>query len=387
MRAERASRWFVTVSALFFVGFHVAMAVAAPRRVVVTLGLYGFVLHVLFGKAYALVPAYFDRDLAWELGPAAQFPLSVFGTTGLALAPLGPPWLQPVGTALWVGGVAVFLGTLGWTIRDNITGAATGTGGPNAHREPVDRVANVAVPIALGYLVFAAGGALATAVGFESVLPQQLSHLLAAGTAALFVFGVGFRLFPRFLVAAVPRPVVALIVAAGAIGPALLGFGLFDHRLLLVGGVVEAVAVVSFALSYLTLFLRSERRRVGFYAVLVAAAAGVVGIGLGLTIAVTGRESALVSAHYRAMLSGFLGLTVVGAAFQFYPPAVGVLPYADDRTALLSIALLGSGLGIQLLDLVGRFDWMKSVGTAAGVLGALLYTYLLIAAFARRWQS
>ncbi|NLV07360.1 hypothetical protein [Haloarcula rubripromontorii] len=385
MRTERASRWFVAASALFFVGFHAAIAVAAPRRVVVTLGLYGFVLHVLFGKAYALVPSYFDRDLAWESGPAVQFPLSVVGTVALALGPVGPPWLGPVGTGLWVGGVGVFLGTLGRTMWGNVTGAATGTGGANAHREPVDRTANVAVPIALGYLALAAGSALAASVGFGSVRPQQLSHLLAVGTAALFIFGVGFRVFPRFLVATVPRPVVVLVVMAGATGPALLGFGLFDRALLLIGGVVEATAVAGFALSYLVLFLRSERRRVGFYAVLLAVVAGVVGIGFGLTVAATGRSPALVTAHYRAMLAGFLGLTVVGAAFQFYPPAVGVWPCADDRTALLSIALLGSGLGIQLLGLVGRVGWMRPVGTAAGVLGALLYTYLLLAAFARRW--
>lgn len=387
MRPERASRWFVTASALFFVAFHIALAVAAPRRVVVTLGLYGFVLHVLFGKAYALVPSYFERELAWESGPAVQFPLSAAGTAALALAPLGPPWLRPVGTTLWAGGVGVFLGTLGWTIRGNVTGAATGTGGANAHRAPVDRTANVAVPIALGYLALAAGGALATTVGIVSVRPQQLSHLLAAGTAALFVFGVGFRLFPRFLVAEAPRPVVTVVVAAGAVGPALLGFGLFDRGLLLVGGVVEAIAVVGFALSYLCLFLRSERRRVGFYAVLLAVVAGIVGIGLGLGIAVTGRSPALVSAHYRAMLAGFLGLTVVGAAFQFYPPAVGVWPAGDDRTALLSIGLLGGGLGSQIVGLVGQFGWVLSVGTAAGVLGALLYTYLLVAAFARRWNQ
>ncbi|MDS0222126.1 hypothetical protein NDI54_12275 [Haloarcula sp. S1AR25-5A] len=385
MRPERASRWFVTASALFFVGFHAA-AVGAPRRVVVTLGLYGFVLHVLFGKAYALVPSYFDRDLEWKSGPAVQFPLSVIGTVGLALAPLGPPWLQPVGTVLWAGGVAVFLGTLGWTMRDNLTGAATGTGGANEHREPIDRTANVAVPIALGYLTLAAGSALAIAAGFGSILPQQLSHLLAAGTAALFVFGVGFRLFPRFLVAEPPRPVVGVVVAAGAVGPALLGFGLLDRRLLLVGGIVEAIAVVGFALSYVVLFRRSERRRVGFYAVLVAVAAGVVGIGLGLTIAVIGRSPALITAHYRAMLAGFLGLTVVGAAFQFYPPAVGVWPRANDRTALVSIGLLGGGLGIQIIGLLGQFRGVTVVGTAAGVLGALLYTYLLGAAFARRWK-
>jgi ABC-type enterochelin transport system permease subunit len=84
------------------------------------------------------------------------------------------------------------------------------------------------------------------------------------------------------------------------------------------------------------------------------------------------------------MLGGFLGLTVVGAAFQFYPPAVGVWPYANDRTALVSIGLLGGGLGIQILGLVGRVDWVITIGTTAGVLGAVVYTYLLLAAFARQ---
>jgi hypothetical protein len=86
------------------------------------------------------------------------------------------------------------------------------------------------------------------------------------------------------------------------------------------------------------------------------------------------------------MLAGFLGLTVAGAAFQFYPPAVGVWPHTDDRTALVSIGLLGSGLCMQILGLVGRISRATAVGTAAGVLGGLLYTYLLLAAFACRWQ-
>ena len=86
------------------------------------------------------------------------------------------------------------------------------------------------------------------------------------------------------------------------------------------------------------------------------------------------------------MLAGFLGLTVAGAAFQFYPSAVGVWPHTDDRTALVSIGLLGSGLGMQILGLVGRISWAIAVGTAAGVLGGLVYVFLLLAAVARRWQ-
>ena len=86
------------------------------------------------------------------------------------------------------------------------------------------------------------------------------------------------------------------------------------------------------------------------------------------------------------MPAGFLGLTVVGAAFQFYPPTVGVWPHTDGRTALMSVGLLGSGLGMQILGLVGRISRAIAVGTAAGVLGALVYVFLLLAAVARRWQ-
>jgi len=389
MRTARASRWFVAAGALFLVALQLAIAAGAPRRTVVTLGLYGFVLHVAFGKAYALVPSYFQRSLAWPTAPAVQWPLSVAGTAALALTPLGPRWLGSAGTALWAGGVAVFLGTLGWTIRDNPTGAATGTGDANAHRRTVDRRANAVVPVALGYLALTAVAALAGAFevrpfGAGPLAVQQRSHLLAAGTAALLVFGVGFRLFPRFLVAEPPRRLVAVVLLTGALGPALLAFGLFSPTVLLVGGVVEGVAVVGFAASYLVLFARSDRRRVGFYAVALAVVAGVLGVGLGLTMAVTAREPALVGAHYRLMLVGFLGLTVVGAAYQFYPPAVGTWPLASDRTAFGSIALLGGGLGLQVLGALLGHELVSTVGTLLGVSGAVLFAYLLFAAFDRR---
>ncbi|MBV0900548.1 hypothetical protein [Haloarcula salina] len=384
MGIARASRWFVAAGALFFLGVQLAIAAGAPRRTVVTLGLYGFVLHVAFGKAYALVPSYFERSLAWPTAPAIQWPLSVAGTAALALAPAGPAWLDPAGTALWAGSVAIFLGTLGWTIRDNPTGAATGTGDANAHRRPVDRRANAVVPVALGYLSLAVVAALAGAFGSGWLADQQRSHLLAAGTAALLVFGVGFRLFPRFLVAEPPRRLVAVVLLTGAVGPALLAFGLFSPTVLLVGGVVEAVAVLGFAVSYLVLFARSDRRRVGFYAVALGAVAGVAGVGLGLAMAVTAREPALVRAHYRLMLVGFLGLTVVGAAYQFYPPAVGTWPLASDRTALGSIALLGGGLGLQVVGALLGHDLVSAVGAILGVSGAALFAYLLFAAFDRR---
>ncbi|MFC7019379.1 hypothetical protein [Halomicroarcula sp. GCM10025743] len=360
------------------------MLLDAGRRVVVPLALYGFVLHVLFGKAYALVPSYFDRPLAAPSAPLVQLPLSVLGAAGIALSPVGPGWVGPLGVGLWAAGVAVFVATLGWTLRDNLTGAATGTGGANAHREPVDRAANAVVPVALGYLVVGTGGHLWTVTGGAPLATMQASHLLAAGTAALFVFGVGFRLFPRFLVASPPRSLVAVVLPAGAAGPALLGFGLFDPRAVLVGGALEALAVVGFALAYVVLFVRSDRRRVGFYAVLLAVLAGVAGVALALATLVVGRDPALVTAHYRTMLLGFLGLTVVGAAYQFYPPTVGQIPLASDRTALASIALLAGGLALQVGGGPAGVPVLQTAGEAVALGGALLYAWLLTGAFARQ---
>ncbi|MBX0323704.1 hypothetical protein EGH21_11765 [Halomicroarcula sp. F13] len=390
MGARRVSRWsraFVAAGAAFLVATYLAVAAGLGRRTVVTLGLYGFVFHVLFGKAYALVPSFFDRDLPTATPLPVQFALSVSGTVALAADSLGvtdQSWIGAAGGALWGLGVAVSLGTLAWTVRDNLSGAATGTGGANADRRPVDRRANTAVPVAGTYLAVAAAVWLSAPFGRPPLATPQVSHLLAAGTAALLVFGVGLRLFPRFLVADPPRWLVPVVLVPGAVAPAALAAGLFDRRILLAGGVLEAVAVVGFAATYLALFVRSDRRRVGLWAVLLAVLAGVGGVTLGLTLAVVGRDPALVTAHYRAMLLGFLGLTIVGATLQFYPPSVGAWPLASDRTARVAVALLAAGLLGQGVGLVGGLSALESLGHGAGVVGAGLYAWLVAAAFRSR---
>lgn len=387
MSEPRVTRWargLVAAGAVFFLGFHLAAAAGVGRRPVVVLGLYGFVLCVLFGKAYALVPAYFDRGLAVPWAPAVQFPLSVVGTVGLALAPTTPTWVGTAGRLCWALGVFVFVGTVGWTVRTNPTGAETGTGGANAHREGVDRLANAVLPVALAYLATAGVAVALPAIGRRWLAAAQVSHLLAAGTAALFVFGVGLRLFPRFLVAEPPRPLVWLVLPTGAVAPALLAGGLFDSGLLLVGATAEAVAIGGFAVTYVVLFRRSDRRRVGFYAVLAAVGYGVVGVGLALAAVLDGRDPTLVRAHYRTMLAGFLGLTIVGATFQFYPPTVGRSRLSTDRTAAVTIGLLVVGLGGELLGRLGGHSLLVAGGTAVGLAGAGLYCWVLGAAFRRR---
>lgn len=381
------ARRFVVASVLFFIGSQFAIFAGAPRRVVVTLVLYGFVFHMIFGKGYALIPSYFDRTLVFERAPTLQLPLSSFGVCGLLGATQEIAYSHTVGAVLWGSGVVVFVGTIGWTINDNLLGSETGTGDVNAERAGVDRFTNAFVPVALCYVVFGSIELIALATDSPTLVvttQAQVSHLFGAGAATLLLFAIGFRLFPRFLVAHPPTPLVAVVLPAGAIGPALIAVGLYSD-LLRIGLVVEAIAIVGFAVAFITLFLRSSRRRVGLYAVLCAMLAGLLGVSMAAVLVINGYDTAVVTAHFRTMLVGFLGLSIVGAAYQFYPPSVGTLPGATDRTAIGSIVLLAGGLAVQILGLLGRMELLTVAGEISTVGGAGLYGYLIGAAFKRQF--
>ncbi|MFB6083303.1 MAG: hypothetical protein ABEJ94_03550 [Halorientalis sp.] len=382
------TRRFVAAGAVWLAAWSLAALVALPRRTEVTLALLGFVFHTLFGKAYALVPSYFDRELAFPRAPTVQLPLSILGTAGLAAAglPRVPGFVGPVGAVLWAAGVAVFLGTLAWTVRDNLTGTETGTGDHDADRRTVDRMANAAMPVAFLYL--AAGTATLVAARFLQSVPfayaPRRTHLFAAGCAVLLVFAVGFRLLPRFFVADPPEPLVATALPLGAGAPAVIALTLPAGPIFRLGAALEAIAVVAFALAVLGLIVRSDRERVGRYGVAAGALFAVTVVALGVSFALAGLDHALVVTHYRFALVGFLGLTIVGVATQFYPPAVGEFPVDGDRLALGVMAALASGL---VVDAAGRIAGQPAVATGGrglAALGAIGYAWLLLGVFRAR---
>lgn len=238
--------------------------------------------------------------------------MTATGAICLGLAGLSgtPSLVGTVGAVLWTAGVVVFLAALGWTIRDNLTGAETGTGGANEHRRPVDRWANLFVPVALLYLAVGTYGTLALWTPLPPVadgFPPRVTHLLTAGTATLFVLAVGFRLLPRFLVTSPSRLLVAVVLPAGAVAPALIATSLYDGLWFRVGAVLEGIAIGGFAVVYCWLFIRSNRNRVGFYGILGGVIAGLVGVALGVWFAFANPPSSLVMVHYRVNLAGFLG--------------------------------------------------------------------------------
>ncbi len=379
--ASRRSSRFVVAGACWLAAWGVAATAGVPRSVEVALALYGFVFHVLFGKAYALVPSYFDRSLAVPRAPAVHLPLAVAGTGLLAAAPLvdvGP--LETAGAGVWGLGVLVFVGALAWTVRDNPTGAETGTGDHKAHLRGLDRVANAFVPLALAYMVVGAYARTAVPADLPSPVASvpATTHLLAAGAATMFVFAVGFRLLPRFLVVDPPRSLASVVLPAGAVGPALLVADFGGGPTFYLGAVLEALAVVGFAVAVVVMVRGSERRRVGFSGVVAAAAAGVVAVGLGLEFAFAGRSVGEALAHARLTLVGFLGLTVVGLTYQFYPPAVGSFPGAGDRTAAASIVALAGGLAATAGGLLVGAETAARAGVGAATVGAVLYAYLVV---------
>lgn len=397
--AERTSRWsrrFVIAGATFLVAWQVAALAGDRPHATLVLGVMGFVLHTVFGKAYSLLPTYFDRDLATTRFLPVHFGLVATGTVLLALAPelaridvdIAGLDLDLLGRLAWAAGVAVFLGTIFWTIRDNPIGAETATSEIKAHRKRVDRVANFFVPIALLYLAVGSLELLAAGSGlpglFDGYRPRT-THLLAAGTASLLVFAVGFRLLPRFLVASPPLGLVLVVLPTGAVAPALLAAHLPFGRAFEVGALLQSIAIAGFALAFWLLYYRSERRRVGFYGVLACTVAGLMGVGIGLFFAFESIDSGLLDAHRRSNVLGFLGLAIVGISYQFYPPAVGTMPGIGDRTALGVIATIFTGLA---LELAGTLVGVAAVVTAARVMvlaAALVHWYLLAGLFHERY--
>lgn len=384
---SRWTRLFVVASLGWFVCWQMAAVAGAGRGVTVTLGLYGFVLHTVFGKGYALLPSYFDRDLAVPRAPAVHLPLAVTGTGTVAAAATGfvPPAWGDLGVGLWALGCAVFVGTVGWSVRDNLAGRETGTVDSKADRRRVDRLANAFVPVAIGYLLVGAISPLAAVIG---VAPASLpatgpahSHLFAAGVAALLLFAVGFRLLPRFLVVSLRTPLVAVVLAAGALGPALLVSSFGAGRLFRLGAAVEATALVGFAVAYADMFARSDRRRVGLSVVLVAAVAATGVALLGLHMAWAGPRSAVADAHARLALFGFLGLAVVGVTYQFYPPAIASVRGIGDRTATAAVTALAVGVGIETVGGLAGIGNAAAVGRWLTLAGAVVHATVLLCVF------
>lgn len=356
-------------------------------RASVVLGLFGFVFHMVFGKGYKLIPSYFERQLSPSWIPIVQFPLTVSGTLVSAYAHERPAEVTTLvdvtalGATLWFVGVVTFVGGIGWTIKDNLAARETATGAHNTDRRLIDRMSNLFMPVALAYLLAGSYQLLASETGLEplvSVYFPRTLHLLGVGTATLLVFAIGFRMFPRFLNTSSPTVLVTTVLVTGAIGPAGLAWTVPTGDLMWVFATAQVIAVVGYAATMGMLFLKADTPRVGMYGVLLGACFGIAGVALGAWFTLDGVTAARIEAHGRATILGFLGLTIVGTAYQFHPPNASRYPAGNDRTALVSLAALASGVAVEIFGLLTESSLLVSTGQFTVTLGALLVAYLVL---------
>ena len=389
--AARTSRWarrFVLAGAGWLAIWNGAVLAGVAHRTAVTVGLLGFVFGTVFGKGYSLVPSYFERSLATTRLLPAHFLLANLGPALLAVGiETATPTLRVAGAAAWLVAVALFVGTIGATIRDNPFGSETGTGDASGHRKSLDRTANRFLPVVLGYVLVGSYGLLALETGLPELFdgyPPRTTHLLAAGGGLLLIFAVGFRLLPRFFVTSVERPLALVVLTPGAVGPTVTAFSLPAGGLFVLGAVLQATAVFGYAVAIGLLFARSDRRRVGLYGVVAGAGAGVLAVIIGLLFAFDGVTAARVAAHARLTLFGLLGLTIVGVSYQFYPPGVSSVPLVDGHTAYLALGLLGGGILVEVAGTLDGHPVVTTVGQTAVAGGSVVHVLVVAAVVAKR---
>lgn len=265
--------------------------------------------------------------------------LTATGSLGLYAALGGrPAWLVPSALA-WGLGLAVHVGTIGYSLARGRTQVAFTQGWP----------VGVTTLAALGY-------GLASALAIPLVALERLTlfaalHLVVTGFVVLAIAAVVLEVFPRFTGEALPGPWAGGAAVSLALGPMLLAEGFQGSaRLLRAGGVVEGLGLVLLGAGLVYSVLATSRRRTSMVAYAAAGLAVVAGagVGAGMALEVLGRGWA--AWHGAMALLGFVGLLVVGAVVDLYAPALGTGEDAVERhdRAVVGLVLAGT-LGLALV--------------------------------------
>jgi hypothetical protein len=306
-----------------------------PRLIaVVHLVTLGFVTSAVLGALYLVAPLALRLPLAERRADLVAAVSWMVGVSGIA----SHFWLESYTGMSWSGGMALL--TPLWVGGRVLLGL---------RRAPVPLGSRL--PVALAILNLYAAGGLGVLLGLnkhEPFLPfAQLDavhahlHLGAVGFATLMVVGVGYRMLPMVLPAAMPRgplPLAsALVIEGGVLG---LAAALVLARPLVSSFALLTIAGVGLFLSQLLFMLRNRRPAPAARPrpdwpmghVLQAVAYLVIGAALGLYLAFAEPSEAslrLAFAYGVCGLLGFLAQLVVGVEVRLVPLAAWIRSYAD----------------------------------------------------------
>lgn len=379
----RWTRSFTVASALSMVLTQAASLASLSTRTVAVVGLFGAVLPMVFGMAYLLLPAYVGRTLSARWLPGVHLVAAYLGAGVLAAdTAVGvDPRVVAAGGVLWSAGVVLFAAVLGTTVVPAVVDNPAVVVRTTDRPQRSTRLATAAIPVAVAYLLVGTVALLSRVTPLPALVGASLPsvvHYYAAGFAALLVFSLGARLTTGFFHVSPPRYPTWAVLLSGAVAPGALAGAFFRPPWYLVGAGLQAVAMVGYAGLVGSVALRTDRRRVGLWGIVLGALSGVVGVCAAVLVSVGAVTAPLLAVHVPAVVDGFFLLTIVGYAYQFFPVTSGQFRGATARTALATMLLLAAGTGLEITGAVTGWPRLHAAGAALALVGTAGYAYLMI---------
>jgi hypothetical protein len=305
-----------------------------PRLIaVVHLVTLGFITSAILGALYLVCPLAFRLPLPERRIDLAASLTWMLGVSGIA----SHFWLESYTGMAWSGALA--LATPLWLGGRVLAGL---------RHAPVPLEARL--PVALAILNFYLAAGLGVMLGIHKHQPflpfTQLDgvhshvHLAALGFATLTVVGVGYRMLPMVLPAAMPRGPLALasglVLEVGALG---LGFAFLFAKPLVPAFALVTLAGLGLFFSRVAYMLRnrrpapSERPRPDWAVLHAISALGCLAItaGIGLALAWLQQSDATLQLVFAYGVVGFLGFfcqLVVGVEARLVPLAAWLQGFA-----------------------------------------------------------
>lgn len=382
----RWTRYFAVASALSMVLLQVSRLLGATVYTRALIGLFGAVLPMIFGMAYLLLPSYAGRTLATPSAPVIHLVVAYVGTGILVVDSVFgiADWILALGVGFWSFGIVLFIATLTYTVGPALVSNSTVVTRSSDRPQRSTRLATAMIPVALGYLLVGTYTLVSTTYNLPAVfgggLPAAI-HYYGVGAAMLLIFALGIRLLTGFFHVAPPRYVSWVVLFTGGLGPALLVPNLWTDPWFTVGAAFLVVAMVGYGTLVAIVGYQTTRHRVGLTGIGLGAVAGVLGVSVAGLLTAGQLDTAVVPLHTTLVLDGFLLLTIIGYAYQFFPVTSGRFRGASRQTAVGTVLFLGAGIGIEVVGTVVSVDPIIVAGAILTLSGTSGYAYLLIRRF------